>query len=88
MMRRLNRLPIGLAVLLAGCEGDPADIAQPDPAAEQNLQQKAAELEAAATKATDETQENVLEDQANTLRAAAEGEAAVDDEGSVTVVRE
>lgn len=72
-----------LCFSLMACGSDP------DPSTEENLEQQAEQLDAAAANATDDTQEDVLEDQAETLRDAAEGDAtAVNDEGSVTVVKE
>ena len=88
-MRFSSMLLIGMASsALAACGAETDPVSEPDPSTEANLEQKAEELDAAATRAADETQEDVLEDQANALREAADGEAVADDEGSVTVVKE
>ena len=88
-MRLPSMLLIGFACgAIAACGSETDPLAEPDPSTEANLEQKAEELDAAATKAADETQEDVLEDQANALREAADGEAVADDDGSVTVVKE
>jgi hypothetical protein len=69
-----------LALLLTGASacGGPAEVNEQEAA---NL---AAELEAGANNATDETEAEVLREQANSLREASEGNEAADEGQVVT----
>ena len=55
---------------------------------EAELKENAQKLDVTADRLPSEATEEVLENQAEALRNAAEGEAEVDAEGSVTVVKE
>ena len=54
----------------------------------ENLEAKADEMEDAAAKAEDGAQADVLENQAESLRDAAEGQDKADTNGTVTVIEE
>ena len=74
------KLVAGAALLaLVGCGSE-------EP--KENLQAKAEELDTAADRVPDNAQAEVLENQADALRNAAQGEQKADTEGSVTVIEE
>ena len=79
-MDRTFKTFTGAALLaLAGCGSE-------EP--KENLQAKAEELDTAADRAPDNAQAEVLENQADSLRDAAQGDDKADTEGSVTVIEE
>lgn len=53
-----------------------------------SLDAKANQMDRAADQATDQAQADVLENQAEALREAAEGQEQADTNGSVTVIKE
>lgn len=84
---RLNHLFLPIFALgLAACGAEP--VAESNTPSEAELEEKAQTLDVAADRLPSEATEEVLENQAEALRNAAEGEAEVDAEGSVTVVKE
>ncbi|HWH22130.1 MAG TPA: hypothetical protein VNT25_02390 [Allosphingosinicella sp.] len=75
------KLLLAGAYLLAACACQPAEEAE-------KVEAKADQLETGAARAPDGAQEEVLENNAEALREAAEEGKKVDTEGSVTVVEE